>query len=257
MNTAANIGFTLHGTGPEGVLVMHDWMGDSTIYDAILPYLDKSVFAYAFVDLRGYGLSRDIAGEYTVGEIAHDCLAVADKLGWQRFHVMGHSMTGMATERMAADAPSRVKSAIAVCPVSAAGNQIDANAKAFFASTTESDDAFRRLIKFVGPGLSDSWAEAKLRLNRSAVSPACRLRYLAMLTETNFVEDVVGLETPFLVVIAQKDPGLDEAAMKKTFLAWHPNAELVTIPNSGHYPMQECPPHFVSVVEGFLRKHKG
>jgi len=34
----------------------------------------------------------------------------------------------------------------------------------------------------------------------------------------------------------------------------HPNAELVTIPNSGHYPMQECSPYFATVIESFLRK---
>lgn len=37
---AASIGDTAHGTSPEGVVVMHDWNGDHTTYDAILPYLD-------------------------------------------------------------------------------------------------------------------------------------------------------------------------------------------------------------------------
>ena len=118
---ALTIGYTCLGNGPEHVLVMHDWNGDHTTYDATAAYLDGSAFTYAFVDLRGYGKSRDISGDYTVAEVAADCLAVVDELGWQRFHVMGHSMTGMATQRIALDAGSRVKSAIAVCPVSAAG----------------------------------------------------------------------------------------------------------------------------------------
>ena len=76
-----------------------------------------------------------------------------------------------------------------------------------------------------------------------------------MLTTTRFVEDVQGLETPFLIIVGSNDPGLDETAMKQTFLAWHPNAELVTLSQCGHYPMQECPPHFVQVVERFLLRH--
>lgn len=253
-SAATTIGYTLHGTGAEHVLVMHDWNGDHTTYDAMIPYLDAATFTYAFVDLRGYGKSRDVAGEYTVREIANDCMEVVDHLGWQRFHLIGHSMTGMATQRIAADAPSRVKSAIAVCPMSAAGSQIDDATFGFFASTTENDDAFRRLIKFVTGRLSDRWAEVKLRQNRATVSPGCRLGYLTMFTKTNFVADVKGLATPYLIVVGENDPGLDEAAMKQTFLAWHPNAELLAIPNCGHYPMQECPPYFATAIENFLRR---
>jgi len=251
------IAYTLQGSGAEPVLVLHDWNGDHGNYDPILPYLDGAAFTYAFVDLRGYGKSRDIEGAYTVDEISRDCIAVADALGWQRFHVLGHSMTGMATQRIAADAPARVKSAIAVCPMSAAGSPAPDEALRFFETTTHDDDAFRRLIKFVSGNLSEQWVDAKLRQNRSSVSPACRAGYLRMFSRSNFVEDVRGLATPFLVVVGSHDPGIDEAAMKATFLAWHPNAELAVIPNCGHYPMQECPPYFAMLIEKFLREHSG
>ena len=72
-----HLGFTLHGSGPEHVLVMHDWLGDHTNYDAILPYLDSTAFTYAFVDLRGYGLSMHLAGAVTINEIATDSFARA------------------------------------------------------------------------------------------------------------------------------------------------------------------------------------
>ncbi|KMW46849.1 alpha/beta hydrolase [Ralstonia insidiosa] len=250
-----HLGFTLHGSGPEHVLVMHDWLGDHTNYDAILPYLDSTAFTYAFVDLRGYGLSMHLAGAVTINEIATDSFAVADHLGWRQFHLVGHSMTGMATQRMAADAPERIQSAVAICPISAAGNPLPEAAAAFFASTCDNDAAFCRLIQFVTGGLSDGWAKAKLRQNRACTAPEYRPRYLHMLTTTRFVEDVQGLETPFLIIVGSNDPGLDETAMKQTFLAWHPNAELVTLSQCGHYPMQECPPHFVQVVERFLLRH--
>jgi pimeloyl-ACP methyl ester carboxylesterase len=249
------LGFVIHGKGPEPVLVMHDWNGDHTSYDPTLPYLDTDQFTYVFVDLRGYGKSRAMAGNYTVGEISRDCLDVADKLGWRRFHVIGHSMTGMVTQRMAVDAQGRIKSAVAVCPISAAGSQAPDEALTFFANTTEDDDAFCRLIKFVSGGLSDRWAVSKLRQNRLTVDPACRAGYLKMFSKTNFVADVRGNTTPFLVVVAENDPGLDEAAVRETFLAWHPNAEVTVIPNCGHYPMQECPPYFATIVERFLRGH--
>lgn len=255
--TREGLGFVVHGKGPEPVLVMHDWNGDHTSYDPILPYLDADRFTYVFVDLRGYGKSRALAGEYTVGEISRDCLDLTDRLGWQRFHLIGHSMTGMAAQRIAVDAGGRIKSAIAVCPVSAAGSPAPEEALAFFASTTVDDDAFCRLIEFVSGGLSRQWAIAKLRQNRLTVDPACRAGYLKMFSKTDFVDDVRGNITPFLVVIGENDPGLDEAAMRETFLEWHAEAELTIIPNCGHYPMQECPPYFATIVERYLRAHSG
>ena len=173
-SSSAGLGYVQHGTGPECVLVMHDWLGDHSNYDAAIPYLDGTRFTYVFVDLRGYGLSMQLSGAYTVEEIAADCLDLADRLGWQRFHLVGHSMTGMATQRIAADAPSRIKSAIAVCPISAAGNRLSPEALAFFTTTGDSDDAFRRLVKYVTGGLSDRWADFKLRQNRAMIAPECR-----------------------------------------------------------------------------------
>lgn len=250
----AQIGHVLVGKGSEPVLVLHDWNGDHTTYDAIVPYLDTATFSYAFADLRGYGASRDLDGTYTVDEISRDCLALADCLSWARFHVIGHSMTGMAAQRLAADAPARIKSAIAVCPMSAEGSPASSEALAFFATTTTSEENFRRLIKFVTGGLSEGFTAAKWQRFKQTVNPACRDGYLAMFSKTNFVEEVRGLETPFLVVTGDRDPGLDEAAMRRTFLAWHPNAELCEIGNCGHYPMQECPPYFVKIIEDYLRR---
>jgi len=252
------IGYTQHGEGSEHVLVMHDWNGDHTTYDPVIPYLDLVAFTYAFVDLRGYGKSRDMAGDYTVTEVAADCLAVADALGWQEFHLIGHSMTGMATQRISLDAPSRVKSAVAVCPVSAAGMAMDEETWGFFSGTTQNDDAFRGLMKVVTSGLTDAWAEAKLRQNRATTAAECRLGYLTMFSKTNFAEEVPGLATPFLVVVGEHDAdGLNAAAMQDTFLAWQPTAELEVMAGCGHYPMQESPPRFAAVIEGFLCRQAG
>ncbi|WP_321955628.1 alpha/beta fold hydrolase [Paraburkholderia bannensis] len=250
----AGLGYVRYGNGPICVLVLHDWLGDHSSYDAVMPWLDGHACTYVFADLRGYGLSIELDGEFTVEEIAADCLLLADRLCWSRFHIVGHSMTGMITQRVAANATSRVISAIAVCPVSAAGNRLSPDALAFFSSTIENDDALRRLFGYVSGGLSDTWTEGKTRQNRVTVSSACRRPYLDMLVTADFVDDIRGLETPYLVVVGEKDPGIDADAMRRTFLAWHPNAELQVIPNCGHYPMQECPPYFATVIERFLKR---
>src|SRR6478672_4666435 len=66
-----NMEFIAHkqiGSGKEKILVMHNWMGDSTSYDSMRPYLNTDEYTYVFVDLRGYGRSKEMRGAYSVEE---------------------------------------------------------------------------------------------------------------------------------------------------------------------------------------------
>ena len=251
------LGYTTLGHGDERVLILHDWSCDHTTYDPVTPFLDGTRFTYVFADLRGYGLSRQIEGKYTVEEASRDSLELADSLGWDEFHVIGHSMTGMVSQRIALDAAGRVKSAVAVCPVSAAGFPMNEATWSFFQTVTEEDAAYREMMRSLCSGLlSERWLDEKTRRNRATTAPQCRKAYLEMWSQTNFASEVRGLPTPYLILTGEHDiEGLRADAMKDTFLAMHPNAELKVIPNSGHYPMQECPPFFATVIEEFLGRH--
>lgn len=132
------IGHTLYGHGDEPVMALHGWFGDHSAFEPILPWLDPEVFTYAFMDYRGYGESKDRTGEYSLREIAADALALADQLGWRRFHLVGHSMGGMAIQRIAADAPARIKSLVGITPVPACGFPLDQPTWAIFAGAAQS-----------------------------------------------------------------------------------------------------------------------
>jgi pimeloyl-ACP methyl ester carboxylesterase len=43
--------------------------------------LDRDRYTYASVDIRGYGHSRDVAGTFSISEVAADGIALADQLG--------------------------------------------------------------------------------------------------------------------------------------------------------------------------------
>lgn len=173
MRRYANSPFLGHdsvGHGPQKVIVLHDWHGDRTTYDPILPYLDRDSFQYAFADLPGYGASCDHPVPAGVEPLARAVLALADGRGWRHFHLVGHSLSAMIAQCAAMLAPERVASLTAVCPLPASGSPADDEALAFFAATAGNDDAFRRLMRFLSGPLADGWIEAKrVRRDRKSV----------------------------------------------------------------------------------------
>jgi 3-oxoadipate enol-lactonase len=102
------IGHELVGSGPSHVVIMNDWLCDTSTWDGARTYLDGARFTFAFVDLRGYGRSRGRTGAFTLEEAAADVLALADALGWTRFAVVGHSMSTLVALHLAQHHVDRV-----------------------------------------------------------------------------------------------------------------------------------------------------
>lgn len=250
------IGHTVHGSGPEGVIVAHGWFGDYSVFLPMFRYLDTDTFTYAFMDYRGYGKSRDIAGAHTMAEISSDAIALADHLGWDRFHIIGHSMGGMVVQRVALDAGGRVKSAVAVTPVPACGMQLEGDVWDLFRGAADSDENRRRIVDFsTGGRLSGGWVDLMVKDSRETTTRDAFADYLVAFSRTDFADEAKGLETPIKVLVGESDPALTPDFMRETFLAWYPNAELEAIANSGHYPMQETPVILATLMEAFMKDH--
>ena len=258
------LGHGLYGQGREKVLVLHDWMGDSANYLPLIRYLDLGAHTYAFADIRGYGKSLQLTGNYSAEEIAGDAFRLADSLGWKRFHVVGHSMTGMAVQRMAVDdwtsGARRLKSVIAITPVSANGYPADAATRQFLWELIHerglSEQGFALLT---GQRLLPGWGRAKTERHLATSTAAALRGYYRMWLDTDFSASIraARIGTPMLVIGGRQDlPGFQEVHLRKTFGAWYPNAELVFITDAGHYPMQETPVYLASLVERFLNVHR-
>jgi pimeloyl-ACP methyl ester carboxylesterase len=255
------LGHELIGSGKEGVIVFNDWLADCSSWRPMHLYLDKETFTYAFTDLRGYGRSIDIKGEYTAEEASADAFALADELGWDRFHIIGFSMTGMVVERMVIAGPDRIKSESAIGPVSAAAIKMTPERREFFERTIVDDDAVRELAALItNYKLTDEWANHKLMLARTTRDHTAVRAYLDMWTLSDFSDELKRARptAPLLVIAGEWDqPGFLEETMRETFMAWHPNAELIVLPKVGHCPMQEMPIYLTTLIEAFMRKSAG
>jgi pimeloyl-ACP methyl ester carboxylesterase len=238
-------------------------MGNSANWETVKLYLDNEAYTYAFADLRGYGRSKNQTGAYTAQEAGDDVFRIADALGWSRFHVVGHSMTGLVVQRMALDdwksGRRRLKSVVAITPVGAAGVKVDADSRAFFASAVHVRDKSEGVANtFTGNRLAPGFARRLIDLGMGNSEEAVR-GYLRMYLDTDIAAEVQSarVETPFLVIGGRQDaPLFSEEALRANFTPLYPSLSFEFVESAGHYPMYETPPRLARLMDGFIASHR-
>ncbi|KND32698.1 alpha/beta fold hydrolase [Streptomyces acidiscabies] len=254
MTTPFTLPHELHGDGAHKVFAVHGWLADRTAYAPVLPDLDRSAFQYALVDLRGYGAARDAGGAFTTAEAAADLVELADRLGWARFSVVGHSMGGAIGQRLLAQVPDRVRRLVGVSPVPAAGLDLPPEQWTLFAEADRRPENRRAILDVTTGGARPAAWLDRMVARSLAVSDAKAFRaWLDSWAREDFHADTEGSPVPSLAVTGALDPALSAELMRATWLEWYPNAELYELASAGHYAMDETPLELIRVVEDFLR----
>ena len=99
------------GSGPP-VVLLHPGIGDSTIWDGVVPALVDGYRVIRY-DVRGYGRSPAATTTYT---LVADLVAVLDHFGLRRVCLVGCSMGGGTAVDLALADPDRVAAMVLVCP---------------------------------------------------------------------------------------------------------------------------------------------
>lgn len=98
----------------EKILCLHGWLDNAASFVPLMPSLEN--YHVVALDMPGHGGSQHrLPGyDYVFVDWIHDVLDAMDSLGWQKAHLLGHSMGGAIATIVAASAPERIHKLILI-----------------------------------------------------------------------------------------------------------------------------------------------
>lgn len=102
---------TITGTNHR-ILCIHGWLDNANSFRPMLPLIDNA--NTVAIDLPGHGYSDHQQTIYTLPLQAHTVLATADKLGWDTFTLVGHSLGGCIAPFATVAAEDRIEKLILI-----------------------------------------------------------------------------------------------------------------------------------------------
>lgn len=245
----------------EAVVFLHGVPGSADSWRALLEETGKFARALA-IDLPGFG-DADSPVDWSYSPAAHaDFLAgVIDDLGVDRVHLVMHDLGGVGLVWAAAH-PERFASAVIVDTGVLVGYRWHAVARLFRTpilgriAEQAGRVGLRQVMAFYNgrttslpPATVDGWIAGYDRAARRALlrfyraTPAAAFEILSPVLRE--------LDRPALVVWGAHDRFLPVVQAERQRLSF-PSAEVVVLPDSGHYPHHDAPQAFGDKVLPFL-----
>jgi pimeloyl-ACP methyl ester carboxylesterase len=249
------LGHECWGSGATAVIVLNDWMSDTSSWNGARPYLDRVRYTWVFTDLRGYGRSRELKGAYDLQEAVQDVVELIAARGFQRVAIVGHSMSCLVALQLAQRHPSRVIRTVVITPPPPAGFGAP---RAVLEQSQQlalaSDDVRRRALHArFAERLGEGWVSYKTQQWRETSDPQAVSTYAAMFTCQGLPDVLTPIDVPVLAITGEHDyPPLRSEATRASLTPLCAKLTVQALGDSGHYPMQEMPPRLVALIEHFL-----
>ena len=253
----------VEGDGPA-LLLVHGFGGAKEDFADHVPALARDHTVVVF-DHRGHGASDkpDDRDAYSLERLVADTLQVADACSLSTFRLLGHSMGGMVSRKVALQAPERVE-ALVMMDTSAGpvpGFDPALVEIAVDVALTQGKDALKELLDFAQtlespahkqvvekrPGYAEF--EARKWDDMSEIMWATLLHELAHQTDDLPAMADASLP-PLLVLVGEQDEPFVRAA--DAMMASIPHAQLAVIPDAGHSPQFENADAWIGALGGFL-----
>ncbi len=253
------------GEGGEPLLLVHGFTGSKEDFAAEVVRLAQRGFHVVSPDHRGHGSSDQPEDEssYSFQSFASDMIALVDRLGWQTFALLGHSMGGMIVQHLALSHPHRITRLVLMDthhgPVP--GLDPELLELGIEMARTQGMGAIHEVIKLGADPLAspahhrlcaevpgfEAWCDAKFLRS----SPHMFAAMLRTFPETpDRLDSLRAVACPTLVLVGELDtPFLGASERMASTIA---DARLAVIPDAGHSPQLEAPAAWRDAIDDFL-----
>ncbi len=240
--SAVEVGYTQDGPAGAPVVVLSHSLGATRgMWDPQVPALAERYRVVTY-DTRGHGDSPAPAGPYTVDDLADDLLALLDRVGARRAHVVGLSLGGMTAIRLAAREPSRV-GRLALLATSAKPDPQGFLDRAVQARTGGTAPLAPAIVgRWLTPGYAAAHPDLVARLE-TMIAAADDEGYASCCEAVGHFdarEDLARITAPTLVVSGAEDPALPPPH-QQAIADGIAGARLVTVSPGAHLPNLEQP----------------
>ncbi|TCJ22725.1 alpha/beta fold hydrolase [Nocardioides jejuensis] len=252
--------------GAEAVVFIH---GNSGAIADWLPFLEPvGTFTRAVAfDLPGYGGADKPSGfDYTAGGYAEFIDATLKALGIRSAHIVAHDLGGGWAMRWAADHPEQFASATLINTGVLLDYEWHDAAKlwrqpevgeAIQAGMTR--DLFLEVVSAQNPRLGPAALEALWQQTDNPGTNHAVLQFYRATSEATLAEPQAvlrGLDRPALVIWGEDDayiPVSQALLQRESF----PSAQVMVLPDAGHWVTLEDPDTVRELIVPFLRQHVG
>ncbi len=251
------INYELHGSDGEPLVLVHGYTGDLTDWRRQLPEFAPTN-RVLIMDHRGHGQSEapKDRSSYSVLQMADDVEALVSEVGFDRYHLLGHSMGGAVVQEIALRHPGRLMS-LTLEDTAFNFTMRGEAAMKFIAYRNSIAEAQGMKGILAMPKLTDPpphmpkerTAETDIRLSKMSVD-AYIGAWQALSSWEGTEHRAQNIAVPTMVIYGELDAPLITGASK--FLAKTiPGAVLETVPKAAHSPQFERP----EIFNPALRRH--
>jgi pimeloyl-ACP methyl ester carboxylesterase len=248
------LGYTDTGGRGIPVVFMHARTGSSRVWEYQIPALTAAGYRFIAFDRRGWGRSVVDATGPQPGTAADDLQGLVDRLGIDRFHLVGTAAGGFAALDYALSFPTRLRSLVVANSIG--GLQDEDYQELGRRLRPPAFDALPPEIRELGPSYRAANPEGTRRwieFERSsrpegpqAPAQPLRNRLTFALMET--------IRVPTLLITGDADLYAPPPILR-LFAARIKGAQSVIAPEAGHSTYWEQPDIFNRAVLDFIRKH--
>jgi pimeloyl-ACP methyl ester carboxylesterase len=251
------IGYEVAGSGPLVVLV--PGMGDLRgAYRFLAPALRAAGYRVAATDLRGHGDSDPTFTSYGDQETAHDVVALIKHLGSPAV-VVGNSMGAGAAVLAAAHRPELVTGLVLVGPFvrnPAAGAMQRMMLRAAMAAPWAAMSWRAYLPKLYAGQRPVDFAAYRDQVVAAVRRPGYSKAF-SLTTRTDHAPaeaELSHVSAPAMIVMGDRDPDFPDPCGEADWIAAALNAEVLMVPDAGHYPQSQRPDLVTPAIVRFLAK---